>query len=343
MTTVGSAKSVTTALLQAAKMPQPEADRCAEAIVTADLWGVASHGLMRLPYYLARLVEGGYAPTAQLREVRDTGPLVAYDGGGGLGHAQLWHAAEQVAERAGQYGVAAASVGNSGHCGALGVYTLPMVRAGRVGMVFSNGPAVMPPWQGSRPVLSTSPLAFGFPLGDEHAIVDLATSAVARGKIAGHARSGEALPPGWAFDADGNPTTDAKAALHGMLAPLGGAKGFALAFAVEALSGGLVGGLSDDVVDMFAPERAAEPQGVAHLVLALDPALVSPADDSADRLRTLAGSVTGAGGRVPGAGKPDPAGVPDDQSLDVAADVRDELLTWAQRLGVDAEALRDRS
>lgn len=337
MTTVGSAKALTAALLRAAKMPDTEANRCAEAIVTADIWGVASHGLMRLPYYLARLLEGGYAAGAQLHTVRDTGPLLAFDGAGGLGHAQLWEAAELATERAGQYGIAAASVGNSGHCGALGVYTLPMIRAGRVGLVFSNGPAVMPPWQGRSPVLSTSPLAFGFPVDGAHAIVDLATSAVARGKIAAHARSGEPLPEGWAVDADGNPTTDATAALHGMLAPLGGAKGFALAFAVEALSGGLVGGLSGDVVDMFAPSRAAEPQGVAHLVLAVDPQLVSPTGDPAERLHTLAESVTDAGGRIPGAGKADPAGVPDDRPLQIAADVRTELAGWAERLGVTVD------
>src|SRR5690606_32119204 len=104
------------------------------------------------------------------------------------------------------------SVGDSGHCGALGVYALPMLRAGRVGLVFSNGPAVMPPWQGSQPVLSTSPLAAGIPAGDQHAIVDLATTAVARGKIAAAARSGDPLPDGWAVDAAGQPTNDAAVA-----------------------------------------------------------------------------------------------------------------------------------
>lgn len=337
MKTAGSARRHAADLLAATGMPADRAERSAEAIVLADVWGVPSHGMMRLPYYLERLVAGGYQPAAELHTVRDTGPLVAYAGNGGLGHWQLWQAAEIAASRSASYGIAAVSVADSGHCGALGVYTLPMVHAGQVGLAFSNGPAVMPPWGGTAPVLSTSPLAFGIP-GEPPSIVDLATSAVARGKIAQHARSGTELSPGWAFDADGRPTTDAAAALHGMLAPLGGAKGFALAFAVEALTAGLVGpSRSAEVVDMFRPDDAAKRQGISHLVLALSPELCSPAGDPADRLSALAASVREAGGRVPGQRRVDPRRVPDDHPLAIDPTVVDDLSAWADRLGVAAD------
>lgn len=335
MTTVGTTRKLAADLLAGTGMPAEHAERSAQAIVTADIWGVPSHGMMRLPYYLARLTAGGYHPKADLSTVRDTGPLVAFDGDGGLGHWQLWHAAELAAERAAQYGIAAVTVGDSGHCGALGVYALPVVQAGLVGVVFSNGPAVMPPWGGDTPVVSTSPLSFGIPVDGHPAIIDLATSAVARGKIAQHARNGTELPAGWALDSAGQPTTDPQAALHGMLAPLGGAKGFALAFAVESLTGGLVGpALSADVVDMFNPDDDADRQGISHLVLALDPAATSPAGSANDRLARFAESVRAAGGRVPGSNRRDPRQVPDDTPLTVDPNVTADLAEWANRLGV---------
>ena len=111
-------------------------------------------------------------------------------------------------------------------------------------LVFSCGPAVLPPWGGTERLLSTSPIAAGFPTGPRPVIIDLALSTVARGKIAAYAQRGEPLPDGWALDADGNPTNDAQEALVGMLSPLGGAKGFALAYLVEALTGALIGPLS---------------------------------------------------------------------------------------------------
>lgn len=187
----------------------------------------------------------------------------------------------------------------------------------------------MPPWGGHTPVVSTSPIAAGFPDGDCPAIVDLATSAVARGKIAQRAAAGEPLLPGWAFDSGGAPTTDPAAALAGMLAPLGGAKGFALAFLVEALTGALVGpALSADVVDMFAPEHAAWPQRIGHLAIVLDPARTAVDGASAERLRALTDLVRKAGGRTPGHRRALPGEISDDAPLAIAPDVGKELLDW---------------
>lgn len=331
---VGSALTLATRLLGACGMPAEAAGQTARAVVLAEAWGVRSHGLLRLPYYLRRLRAGGYRPDAELKSTMDTGPLVTLDGGGGLGHWQAWQAAELAAARAAGYGIAAVSVADSGHCGALGVHVLPSLRAGLVGMVVSNGPAVMPPWGGSAPVVSTSPIAFGVPAGDGHAIVDLASSAVSRGEIANRARTGLPLSEGWAFDVDGRPTVDAAAALAGMLAPLGGPKGFALAYAVEALTGGLVGpALSSEIVDPFSAEAAATPQRIAHLVVALDPARFG--QDAPRRLAELATSVVAAGGRVPGGAREDLRDIPADRPLEVAEDVLADLREWARRLGVD--------
>ncbi|HZB32986.1 MAG TPA: Ldh family oxidoreductase [Streptosporangiaceae bacterium] len=330
--TLAEARRLATDLLTAAGMPLDTAKRTAWCVSVAEAWGVASHGLLRLPYYLHRIQAGGYPPDAELRTVTDTGPLVALDGGGGLGHWQAWHAAELATGRCARYGIAAVAVADSGHCGALGLYTVPGIEAGQITLAFSNGPAVMPAWGGARPLLSTSPLAAGIPTRPRPVIVDMATSAVARGKIAAHARDGTPLPPGWALDADGRPTTDARAALHGLLAPLGGAKGFALALLVEALAGGLAGpNLSAAVPDMFADTDAGHPQRVGHLLIAIDVARFEAAGDRLDR---LASSVEAGGGRLPGARRRLPSELHPDQPLDTADSTLAELGGWADRLGV---------
>jgi (2R)-3-sulfolactate dehydrogenase (NADP+) len=305
MMTVAEGRKLAAGLLTAVGMRSEEAGVCADAMVLADVWGIGSHGLLRLPYYLRRLQLGGYSPDAVLRTVNDTGPLVCLDGGRGLGHWQVQHAAETAVQRSGKHGVAVVAVGNSGHCGALGVYALRMAAAGRAGLVFSHGPAVMAAWGGRDAVLSSSPIAAGFP-AQPPVIVDLAASAVSRGRIAQYAQRGDELPVGWAFGADGEATTDADAALGGMLAPLGGPKGYALAVLVETLTAGLVGpALSADVPDMFDRQDDSEPQQIAHLVIALDPArLDSTSGQGAGRLRHLIDRIDASGGRVPGSRRP---------------------------------------
>ncbi len=332
VTTPGAVLQQVTTLLTGCGVPEDAARLTAKALVLSEGWGVTSHGLMRLPYYLTRLCEGGIRADAQLRTVQDTGPVVAQDGQDGLGHWQLWRAAELAAERCRSYGLAAVSVGSSSHCGCLGVYTLPVVEAGQLALVFSNGPAVMPPWEGSQPVLSTSPLAAGIPCRPRPVIVDLATSAVARGRIAERARRKEPLPPGWALDAQGVPTTDPQAALVGMLAPLGGAKGFAIALLVEALTGGLVGpALSNDVADMFDAGAAAAPQRIAHLVLAVDPDRLDVDGGARHRLDELAARVVRAGGRLPGASRRHPEEIALDEPLVIAGQTAGELDGWDRR------------
>ena len=142
--TVASARRLAADLLTAAGMGAAAASTTARCVILADVWGVASHGLLRLPYYLRRMAAGGYPPDAALDTVADNGPVIALEGGGGLGHRQLWRAAELATQRAARLGVAAVSVANSGHCGALGVYTIPGIEAGLITLAFSTGPAVMP-------------------------------------------------------------------------------------------------------------------------------------------------------------------------------------------------------
>ncbi|TWH18333.1 Ldh family oxidoreductase [Prauserella rugosa] len=309
--TAGRLRVLVRDLLVASGVPEPHAERTAEILVLADVWGVASHGVLRLPHYLARLEAGGCRADAALAEESTTGGVAVYDGNAGLGHWQLWEAARRAVELCRTSGVAAVAIRNSSHCGALGAYVYPALEAGMIALVFTNGPAVMPPWNGHRAVLSTSPMAAGVPARPRPLVLDLATSAVARGTIAWRAQTGVELEPGWAFDVEGRPTTDPAAALRGMLTPMGGAKGYAVGLLVEALTGALVGpNLSEAVPDMFDRGDDATPQGIGHLVLTLRPDLFGSGGTgrNEDRFTALADAIVAAGGRTPGATRIAPRG-----------------------------------
>ncbi len=331
--TVGGAVATAQSLLEAVGVSPEHALTTARCIVASDRWGIGSHGLMRLPFYLARLQAGGINPAAELKTVTDLPSLVVFDGDDGLGHWQLQHAAEVASQRALVNGIAAVGVGRSNHCGALGIYVWPMINRGLVGIAFSTGPAVMPPWGGDKPLLSTSPIAAGIPTNPP-TVVDLATSAVARGKIQAKAQAGAELEPGWAFTKDGAPTTDAKEALAGMLAPLGGAKGYAIAVLVESLTGMLIGPtLSKNIPDMFAAEQDALPQQISHFVIAIDASKLS-VDGENSRTVDFAAEVSKAGGRLPGSNRVNPEKLVDGDEITITDQVSAQLAAWTTKLGL---------
>jgi (2R)-3-sulfolactate dehydrogenase (NADP+) len=322
--TVGTAIAKAQQLLQDVGVPAEQAEITARCIVASDRWGIGSHGLMRLPFYLSRLKAGGINPTAELKTVTDLPSLVVFDGDDGLGHWQLQKAAEIASERALVNGVAAVGVGRSNHCGALGIYVWPMINRGLVGIAFSTGPAVMPPWGGNKPLLSTSPIAAGIPTNPP-TVVDLATSAVARGKIQAKAQAGADLEPGWAFTKDGAPTTDAKEALAGMLAPLGGVKGYAVAVLVESLTGMLIGPtLAKNIPDMFAASQDALPQQISHFIIAIDAAKLS-VDGNNGRTAEFTSEISAAGGRLPGSNRVNPEKLNLDDEITITDQVFGQL------------------
>lgn len=127
--------------------------------------------------------------------------------------------------------------GHSNHFGAASYYCKMAARRQMVGMAFTNTPPGIPPWGGRRPYFGTNPIAFAFPTDKYPVVVDMSSSTVARGNIILAAKEGRDIPPGWTIDAEGRPTTDPKKALEGVVLPVGGAKGYALALAVEVMSG----------------------------------------------------------------------------------------------------------
>ena len=195
-------------------------------------------------------------------------------------------------------GIACAAIIRSHHCGAAGHPVERLAEQGLVAMMFANTPAAIAPWGGATAVFGTNPIAFACPLtGRPPLVVDLALSKVARGNILAAKQKGEQIPPGWALDANGKPTTDPDAALAGTMLPLGDAKGTPLALMVELLAAGLTGANFADEASSFLDDKGPPP-GTGQLIIAFDPAAFG---GSAAHVATLIGAIeTQPGTRLPG-------------------------------------------
>lgn len=266
----GALSAAVSAIFARLGVADAAAARVADALVEADLEGIASHGVMLVPMYAQRLRSGSVTAAARAAVVSDQGGCVVLDAANMLGQLSAFQAVGMARDRARQHGIGAVAVRNAFHFGAAGLYARALASDGCVGIVMSNTRPLMPAPGGAQSVIGNNPMAIALPGADEIPIeLDMAMSASAMGKIRLAAARGLELPPGWATDVRGNPTTDAGAALSGMLLPAAGAKGFGLAFMVDLLCGGLSGGGTGAAVRPLYGD-SARPYNCAHFFLALD-------------------------------------------------------------------------
>lgn len=279
--------SAAAAALEAAGVPEGDARLVAETLVAADRRGIYSHGLIRLPLYVAALEAGGMNATPTLSWRHGEGATAVLDADSALGQVAMKAATTRAIKLARTYGVAAVTVQNSTHYGAGNYWSDLLTQAGLVGITTSTTGPVVAPFGGSSSVLGTNPLTIGFPSNGEHALTaDMATSAGAYGKVLAAQRAGEELPEGWAVGPDGEPTTDPSTAIAGTLLPFGGHKGSALSVLLEALSASLSrANYAFETVDIWSTPSARMNAG--HLVLALDPEHFDGRAHTGDRVRTL--------------------------------------------------------
>ena len=277
------------------------ADATAEACVAAEAMGQAGHGLSRIPQYASLLRVGRASGTAVPRIVNDRGGCCLIDAGDGLAYPAMQLAVREAIARARAHGLACAGVTNSGHSGVSGMHVAALADAGLVGLMFTNSPSAMPLPGGARPRLSTNPIAAAFPRADAPPIVvDLALSATARGKIMVAAKEGKPIPPGLALDAEGNPTTDAKAALAGVMLAIGGDRGLALALMVELMAVALTGAAFGWEADSFFVTEGNRPR-LGQLLVAIDPAGLAGTELYLSRVADIAAAASEDGVRLPGA------------------------------------------
>lgn len=277
------------------------ASSTARALVDAESSGLAGHGLSRVALYCAHLREGRANGAATPIVAKDRAGCCLIDAGGGLAFEAMALASGEAVSRARQHGVAFVGVFNSHHAGAMGHHLLPLARAGLVGLGFTNSPAAINAWGGKRPLFGTNPVAACFPRSKASPLViDLSLTEVARGKIMLYAEQGKPIPSGWALDREGLPTTDARAALTGSLAAVGGAKGAMLALLVELLCCALTGaafGFEND--SYFEPGNRPN---IGHALLAIDPGALAGESAYASRIEVLIEAMLADDGvRLPGA------------------------------------------
>jgi LDH2 family malate/lactate/ureidoglycolate dehydrogenase len=214
-----------------------DAGLLSDHLVRADLRGIHSHGVMRVPNYAARLAKGAINPTGRPRIVKDRAGALVIDGDNSMGQIGGTFAMRHAIERARATGVCVATVGHSNHAGAMEYYVRMAVDADMIGIATTNAIPTMAPWGGIDKLVGLNPLAFGFPAGEEPPLLlDIALGATAHGKMQIYKQKGAPIPQGWAFDDQGQPTTDIDAALKGLVQPIGGHKGIGLAISVGILS-----------------------------------------------------------------------------------------------------------
>ncbi|GAA2330861.1 Ldh family oxidoreductase [Streptomyces violaceusniger] len=259
-------------------VPAADARLLADTLVTAELWGHPSHGMLRLPWYLDRISSGATAAAASPEVVSDTGAVVVIDGCDGLGQVLTSHAVHEGVERAREHGISAVAVRNSGHFGTAAYFTRKAAELGCVALLATNASPAMAPWGGKEKRIGTNPWSIAAPSGRYGTVVmDIANTAVARGKIYAAKERGTSIPEGWAADADGVATTDPRRAVEGLILPMAGHKGYAISFMFDVLAGVLTGsGFGSQVV---GPYRSTGRSGAGHLLMCIDiRAMADPAE-----------------------------------------------------------------
>jgi len=297
---IDQAGTLAQAVLTRHETSKANAECVARALVAAEVDGQKGHGLSRLPSYAAQAasgkVDGHAVPTVE----QVAAAALRIDAGSGFAFPALALAVDRLSSLAMETGIAAAGVHRSHHFGQAGYHVEQLAAKGLVGLAFGNSPKAIAPWGGSEGVFGTNPIAFAAPRRSQAPLlIDLSLSKVARGKVMVAAKQGEPIPEGWALDRDGNPTTDAEAALQGTMLPMGDAKGAALVLMVEILAAALTGArFGFEASSFFAAE--GEPPGVGQFLVAIDPDVFS-GNAFADRLEALTGAILEQRGtRLPG-------------------------------------------
>ncbi len=301
--TLDELRTLARAKLRLVGLAADHADAVAETMVSGERDGCASHGIYRL-LVAANSVKAGVVVPDAVPVVSEPAPaLVKVDGKGGFAQLPFERGLPLLVEKAKRHGIAALAINNSVHFAALWPEVEAVVAHGLVALAFTPSHAWVAPAGGTKPVFGTNPIAFGWPRpGRDPFVFDFATSAVARGEIELHRRAGKPVPDDWGYDADGNPTTDAKAVLDGAMRTFGGHKGSALAAMVELLAGPLIGDMTSAESLALDGGRGGSPIG-GELVIALDPQGFLGAD-FADRFaaaEAMFQTIEGQGARLPSA------------------------------------------
>jgi LDH2 family malate/lactate/ureidoglycolate dehydrogenase len=238
-------------ILKRLRVPAQDATKVSDMMVAADLAGVESQGVARLPFHAERLSSGLVNPVANIKTVHQSSSAATVDGDNGLGPVVASFAMDLALTKAKREGTAAVAVRRSNDFGMAGYYARRSLERQMIGIAMSNAsPTVLPPG-GTRSMLGTNPLAIAIPASENVSpfVLDMSTSVTTKAKLEEAEKSKSSIPEGWALDSTNHPTTDPATALEALrLLPLGSQletgsyKGYGLALAIDILCGVLSGG-----------------------------------------------------------------------------------------------------
>ncbi len=259
-------------------VPQKDAKIVGDVLITADLKGISSHGLIRLSSYYGNRLEKKYMdPQTPWKVIKETETTALIDGGNGVGQVVSYHAMNRCIQKAKKSKLAVVTVNHSNHYGIAAYYAMMALDHGMLGISLTNSQPLAAPTYGRTAVFGTNPLAVAAPSEKQYPFVlDMATSTVPIGKVKVYEKKGEKIPLGWGIDDDGNLTEDPKKVQSGgpgAVTPLGASdimrsyKGYGLAIVVDILCGTLSGG--PNLTDIGFPHEPRE-SNVSHFFMAID-------------------------------------------------------------------------
>lgn len=272
------------AVLESVGVPAEDAAIVADCLLTANLSGIDSHGVVRLAHYVRRLENGTIRAQPRIGVQRTASSVAVVDGGDGLGHVVTYRACTEAMTLARETGTAVVSVQNSSHFGMTGFYIMRLVSEGFIGMMMTATDAFLIPFGARKPFFGTNPIAFGFPAPGIPVVLDMATTSIPYGKVALAQTEGREIPSDWGLDEEGNPTTDPNriAGLH----PIAGPKGSGLAMVIDIFCSILSGMPYGPHINKMYGEMDA-PRKLGHFVCVWDVRRIMPLERFLDRIQAM--------------------------------------------------------
>ncbi len=279
------------ALFASAGMKEKDAAFHAKALVDTNLWGVDSHGVLRVPVYIKRMRSGAVNVRPNIETVRGALGLEVLDGDDGAGFIVGRDAMLRAVELAEQYNVGVVGAIRSNHFGATAIYARLAAERGMIGIAMTNVVRNVVAPGGSKPVVGNNPLAIVIPtFGEFPFVLDISLSAVAGGKLLLASKKGEKIPLDWATDSEGRPTDDPDEAFAGFLLPMGGYKGLGLAYAVDILCGVITGGMFlDQMKGMY--KYPDDPSLTGHFMIAINVSAIMRPEEMQNRMAAFVQAV----------------------------------------------------
>ncbi|MDI3533983.1 MAG: hypothetical protein PWQ82_348 [Thermosediminibacterales bacterium] len=272
-------KTFCSELFKSEGIPSEEAEIIADNLVQANLRGVDSHGVSRMPIYMKRLKLGLVNPVCKTKIEKKSVSTAVINGCNSMGAVVGYKAMNYAINEAKEKGIFFVAVNNSNHFGTAAFYAMMALEHNMIGFSTSNAPSSMAPWGGYKPFFGTNPFSFAIP-ADKRApiVIDMATSVVARGKIILALKNNKKIPEGWAINKEGEVTTDPREALEGSVLPFAGPKGYSIALLIDVLCGILSGAVYGPHINSLY-DNFEEPQNIGHCFAAIDISkLIDPAE-----------------------------------------------------------------